>query len=196
MKRVKRSAFVIGILTALTLMPSNAFADEIVNFYLVATTNVQPSGADASGTVTIDTTTGVIDAIDLSFAGQPDSLGPPSTGVYPWGLAPYNFVGFNEYRYSLDGSAFYDIEMWLPVVSLVGYTGGPICSTENPCYGGPRYGNIDSGYAFVYSDGYVYTSGDLEPTPEPSSLLLLLTGALGIGAILSRTKAQSTAERL
>jgi hypothetical protein len=80
--------------------------------------------------------------------------------------------------FPLTGNGIYAIQIWLPVVSLVDYTGGPICSTENPCYGGPRFGNIDSGYAFGSSDGYVYTSGDLEPTPEPSSLLLLVTGAL------------------
>lgn len=191
MKQIWGSVFIAGIVAVLLFAAPNAFADEIVNFYLVVTTNTQPPGADASGTVTIDTTTGVIDAIDLSFAGQPESLGPPSTDVYPWGPAPYDFVGFNEYRYSLDGGAFYDIEVWLPVVNLVGYDGGPICSTDNPCYGGPRYGNIDSGYAFVYSNGFVYTSGDLTPTPEPSSLLMAISGALGIGALLIRMKARS-----
>src|ERR1035441_10562911 len=176
-------------------MASNAFADEIVNFNLVATANAQPSGptlpgvSDASGSIVIDTTTGVVDAIDLSFANTTDPSDPPITAVFPWGPAPYNFVGITEIWLPLDGDGIYDMQIWLPVVSLVGYTGGPICSTEDPCYGGPLWGNTESRYAFGYSDGYVFNSGDLEPSPEPSSLILALTGALGIAAVMRRKKA-------
>jgi hypothetical protein len=89
MKKVRGKAIATGIAAVLLLMASNAFADEIVNFYLVATTNAQPPGptlpgvSDASGTITIDTTTGVIDAIDLSFANTTDPTYPPTQPPIP-----------------------------------------------------------------------------------------------------------------
>ena len=68
MKQLGNQAFAAGIAAVLLLMASNALADEIQTFDLVATTASMPYGQpasfyDASGQIVIDTTTGVIDAI-------------------------------------------------------------------------------------------------------------------------------------
>jgi hypothetical protein len=170
-------------------MAPNAFADEIKTFDLVTTISTPPSDAppgplDASGTVTVDTTTGVIDAIDLSFAPAAASTFTPFTQSGATGPAPDNFVYINESWSSGDG--YYDVSIVLPVDTLAGYAGGLICSTENPCPNGET-----SGFSFGDSEEYAYTSGSLELSPEPSSLILMFTGALGMCVVLRRKKARS-----
>lgn len=188
MNRMRGPALFTGIVAALLLMASNAFADEIVNFTLITTSNNVPSiPVGALGTITINTTTGVVDAIDLNTPGNPATM--YSTGTDSGVVDPptINSIYFQEgwcfgQNQACLGQVGFNIV--IPVDSLVGYDGGPICSTDNPCRG--------DGSAYTFGLTTVdYTSGELRATPEPSSLLLEISGALGIGALLIRKKARS-----
>lgn len=189
MKQVRAPALVTGIVAALMAMVANAYADEIKNFTLVTTINNAPNDSfDASGTITIDTTTGVIDAIDLNTPGNPAtvySLGTSSGEVDPPTIDSIYFQEAWCVGPSPACIGFYAANIVIPVDSLIGYDGGPICSMEFPCFDG-----IASGYSVGIESG-AYTSGELRATPEPSGLLLMVLGVLGICAALIRTRAAS-----
>jgi hypothetical protein len=198
MKYLRRSVLFTGYAAVLLLIASAARADEIKTFYLTAiyeqsVYGTPPGSFNGSGQIVIDTTTGVVDSIDLSLGSSADSLGPSSTDYGPGFPPPYNFVYMEEQWCGLYCDGYLDLSIVLPVHSLIGYDGGPICSIENPCDAGPVYGNAFS--LFVPNDlsgGFYYTSGDLSPTPEPSSLLLLLTGAFCIGLAMNRRRAKAS----
>jgi hypothetical protein len=195
MKQGTGSVLVTGILAALLLMASNAFADEIVKFDLVTTYtqaagDLPPGSLDASGQIVIDTTTGVVDAIDLSFANAPAAVGPGVTESAVFGTPPNEVTAIDEAWCAIECGSDSDFQIGVQIVlpgDLVGYTGGPICSTETPCSGtGP------SSYTYGIA-AKPYFSGELTVSPEPSSLVLMLTGALGMVAALSRKKAKPVA---
>lgn len=80
------------------------------------------------------------------------------------GSSPYLIFGINE-------------------VDLVGFSGGLLCSTENPC------GDGTSAYLTASGIGDLdLQSGTVVPaaTPEPSSFLLLGTGLLGIAGMMRK----------
>ena len=158
--------------TALLLVSVGAHADTITNFNFNSDLT---GGYTAQGTVSVDTDTGIIQTsnftlsqngvIDATFS-SPD-YSQPVYGVY---LA--------EFPDSTDG---YTYELLLGNASLVGYTGGSVCTTTAPCLGYP------SGF-FLPSGNYVgATDGTLAPTPEPASVLMLATG-LGVGVLYSRRR--------
>jgi hypothetical protein len=194
MKQLRGLVFLIGFLAVLLLVASNAFADEIVNFTVITTSPpfyYLQGSTGAIGTITIDTTTGVVDGIDLNI---PNPATEYSVGTDYGVVDPptINSIYFQEQWCAGTAPAclgFGGYNIVIPQVALVGYDGGFICSTDNPCFGD------NSAYTFGLTT-LEYTSGELRATPEPSSLLLIVTGALGIGAILSRTRAKSVAEKL
>jgi hypothetical protein len=144
------------------------------------------TAGSATGTVTIDVTTGVVTALDLVASTTAASgLGATSTT-----FTTVDYVG--EYPDPLDPT--YDIQsltgsnsllLALPVGSLVGYDGSLVCSAVAACSGVSVYGVDISG-------GVYFDSGSLTPevaaTPEPSSLALLGSGVLGFAGVLRRRK--------
>ena len=108
---------------------------------------------------------------------------------------PYNFIYIEQQWCAGPSPACFGLASLgfvLPVDSLVGYDGGPICSTEYACYAGPIYGDLESGFSpNGHSAGIAYATGELSLTPEPSTLLLAATGALCIGLALRRKKAKA-----
>ena len=190
MKQLRGPVFLVGFVAVLLHMPPNAFADEIVRFDVVTTYppfDGFPGSTYGSGFIDIDTTTGVVDAMDLGFPGEFEGPWSPA-GMYSdvFGTAPNTLTEIGEEWLSLDGYGESASNIVLPVGTLVGYEGGVICSTENPCFDGAA-----SSFLFETNETYAYTNGQLVYTPEPSSLLLLVTGALFMGAALTRMKAKA-----
>ena len=167
----------VGAVAAmLSLSALAAYANPITTFNLTSTF---PSAMGAAyGTITIDTATGTVESIDLSFAGEPASATELGSTFDLVGSGPNALVEFGEAWGTL---GFYSVDILLPVNSLVGYAGGPICSTANPCYGGAL-----SGFAYGISGNKPYTGGTLSATPEPSSWMFIAIGAVALVTILRR----------
>jgi hypothetical protein len=185
MESVRFPVLLTAVVSAVLLLAPHGYADQVTVFSL--TTVYQPPQAQqpdgtASGTNTIDTTTGAVEAINLSFAGEPGST-TPSTFSDVQGARPNAFVEINE-SWRTPQDAFFDVEIALPVDTLVGYAGGSICTTAEPCYGGST-----SGFSWGNSEMESYSAGQLTPTPEPATLTLFATGVLGLIVFLFRKHA-------
>ena len=182
MESVKLSVFVTAVVAAVLLLALPGYADQVTVFDLTTVYQPpqpqQPDGT-AYGTVTIDTTSGVVDAINLSFAGEPGSASP-STFWDVSGTPPNAFVEINE-SWTTPLNGFYDVEILLPVDTLVGYAGGSICTKAAPCYG-----DSFSGFSLGNSQTASYSSGQLTATPEPASLILVATGVPCLVGMLRR----------
>jgi len=177
---MRRPLCFLCFLCILSLAAPAAYADSIETFILSGDlpgsdgTNLGP----LSGSVTIDTTTGVIDSFNLSDAGF-------STAVVSGGTwsdySPVPEFGETWLVDDANEEFFASEDITLPVASLIGYSGGAICSTANPCadYSVATY--LNSGNA-EFEDGELTPLADpvsmLDTAPEPASLLLLGTGIL------------------
>jgi hypothetical protein len=176
MESVRFSIFVTAVASTVLLLAPYGYADQVTAFSLTTVYQrpqaQQPDGT-ASGTIIIDTTTGMVEAINLSFAGEPASASP-STLWNVQGTPPNAFVEINESWITLQ-NAFYDVEIALPVDTFVGYTGGSICTAAAPCFD-----DSFSSFSWGSSQMESYASGELTPTPEPPTLTLFASGVLGL----------------
>jgi hypothetical protein len=175
------------------------------------------AGADidvfANGQITIDTITGVVTEADFTLDDGFDPVVDfdSSDETIAQFLDPGLF-GILTYHIDMLNSDGASLDLVLPVHSLIGYTGGPICNEVDPhsllaCkevsfqIDNPADPTL-SGVAFEGSlTPFIPpvtpppTSPPTSPSPipEPSSILLLSTGALGVlgtarGRALAKTK--------
>jgi len=172
----------MAVALVLLLTAPIACADTIETFDLTTnySANFGPDGT-ASGTVIIDITTGTIDAIDLSI-GVPASVYPLGTEWDVYGSGPNAFVEIAEGWDDAANDDYFGILITLPVNTLVGYNGGLICSTDDPCNGG-----VESGFQYGITQLMPYTDGQLTHAPEPPYLALFGAGVLCLLEIFRRS---------
>ena len=167
----------IACLVSLTFC-SGAYADSFTQFALNGVE--MTSGLTATGVVLIDVTTGIVVSEDVTYNGDLFSLDGVSGNTLHNSYSNFNDAAGDTFQISV------------PPLTLVGYSGGPLCSSEAVRCIDEVNPNIQHAGGFIPLGGGpvdFITEGSLVPTPEPSSLMLLATGLLGVvGAGYRRTR--------
>ena len=168
----------IATIALLLFLSPFVHADTITNFQFSSTFG----DGSASWIITIDTTTGIVEGQNI--------VATVSGNTYDFNA--FNGQGTASPTYIIQLKTTATPTEYLQIAipdstSLVGYTGGTLCSWsletgcmvpgENAFY--PVLLNIDGNLD-------VATVADLKPIPEPSSLALLGTGILGAATMLRR----------
>ena len=176
-------------LTVGLLAPIAAHANPInpdVTFYLYNATTQY--GGSEYGSVTINTVNGTVVSEDIFidsvflpevqrsfnyvFRGAPGSQGPDGNA---YGATLFGSVAGSDYDLELEGT------------SLVGYTGGNLCTIVDISSCG---GSLSSLYTGNFDENIANQTGGylspIDPTPEPSSFLLLATGMAGVATTVCR----------
>src|ERR1700733_12979826 len=159
----KRGVFVLFRLVKVTIwLSALAFLVPASHASIIFDANATASnGADLTGTITIDTVLGTVTALDLSVSA-PGSFSTTDVGVQgPGGSGFYALLTtprpFTPPYFSLS----------FPVTTLIGYTGGALCTTTSPC--GAQY----TGYVQASGGTIPFQSVTLTPeVPEPVSAVL------------------------
>lgn len=164
---------VLGVAVLLPFAPA-ARADTIDVFQLNASL---PNGGTADGTVSIDITTGQFTGEDVVYTSDHgafafDEVNPTTVAVGGFVYAIFTDPG---------ASALLEIN----ATSLVGYSGGGLCTLANPC----PSNNASNFGANSYAAENL-TAGTLTlTTPEPASVALLSIALFALGVRRLRTAA-------
>jgi hypothetical protein len=144
------------------------------------------SGATISGTVTIDTATGSFVSADLIYSelggsnltfDQSFFSQATEEVLHNGNFVPVTFGAVADGP----GNPFAsppevdELDLFIPGGSLIGYTGGTLCSDSNFCGGGAG-STVDLRVGITANDDLV--TGDFAPVPEPSTLALMFTGVI------------------
>jgi hypothetical protein len=164
-----------------------AHADTLSTFDLNAIT---VSGGSASGTVILDATTGQFTLADITVMTQGGQF---LFNGLPVASQLSSFATTTYWQDSLNNQ-FY---LRLPVSSLLGYTGGELCSAllhcGNSMFSLPSefFANMTGPLSTDVVEAGALTLASSAPTPEPSSIALLTTGLLGAVHLIRRHQRSS-----
>lgn len=181
---MRSSRFIALVASTLFLFTLAAHADPTTTLALNGTYVWNSQDYTTTGTVTFNPDTGALMAVDLSYGawegGNPAGFLSDFSLLYG-GASPLDI----EEAWNLNANQYEApvIDLLLPVGSLIGYTGGNLCTLANPC---------DNEYSTFlalnqqgsFTQGTLNIPETLAPTPEPSSLTLLSAGALAMLALL------------
>jgi hypothetical protein len=137
------------------------------------------NGATGAGTVEIDTATGTFGTLNFTYTNGSDVFSYVNLNPFLEGdvFGLFHFGGYSTSLLNL-------LSLDTPVDDLTGYTGGNLCSNANPCLGFLS-SSLRLGFrTTTFETGSLVQQAAV--TPEPSSLILLATGALGMAATLRR----------
>jgi hypothetical protein len=160
-------------------------------------------GSAVSGTLTIDTTAGVVDAANLSYLGNTYStiltlppLGQgPFSGVTAPGQTPVP-VGYGV-DIGTSAAALPRIDILIPgtsvVDSLVSYVGGPLCSFDAECGPDQQLNTYLSAFHSTSCAVVGLETGALTPLPAALPLFAPGLGAMGLIGWRRKRKAQAVA---
>jgi PEP-CTERM motif len=174
---MSQARFATHCLTALCLF-APAMHASIVTF---VATGVTQSGSTLSGDVVIDTTAGSVSSLSLTMS-SPLSFTVSTFDSFGSGQAS----GYFAIRAD-NGTTFPFIDLDIPTATLVGYTGGSLCTVGSTCPNGITFSEASSTNNDTTS-GFV--SGSLTPAPEPASLALVGSAMLGLAAWRRRRSAR------
>ena len=144
-------------------------------------TGVTQSGSTLSGDIVIDTTAGSVSSLSLTMS-SPLSFTANTFDSFGSGQASGYFVIRAD-----NGTTFPFIDLDIPTATLVGYTGGSICTVGSTCPNGITFSEASS-TSNATTSGFV--SGSLTATPEPASLALVGGAMLGLAAWRRRRSAR------
>lgn len=160
-----------SLFAAAALLSTNlaAHADTILIYDVNA---AYTNNGTINGTLTLDSTSGVITAINLTASGFPLGSGPGYTHLFQLG------TGINVENNQLGTKA----EFFSPAMLNAGYSATSIPVTSSTFLGG-NSATYPSIFATITEETSAPTTS---VTPEPSSFALLGTGLLGVAGVLKR----------
>ena len=146
-----------------------------------AATGETQSGSTLSGDIFIDTTAGSISSLSLTMS-IPLSFTVNTFDYFGSGQASGYFVIRAD-----NGTTFPFVDLDIPTATLVGYTGGSICTVGSTCSNDITFSEASS-TSNTTTSGFV--SGSLTAVPEPASLALVGSAMLGLAAWRRRRSAR------
>ena len=182
MKTRRVAALVAGLLVALVAV--NAHAEPIVNWNAVTADNIEYYMQTDSAVYALGE--------DVEMLYRVTNLGIETVS--------YGFTGGRQYSFQVekDGETFFNTDLWPDTLAMTSLTLNPSESAEftetwdmtdisgNPA--GPGHYDVTGGLNHPSPNIYIPVSVSIDVIPEPTTLLLLGTGVLGMIGILRKRR--------